>query len=120
LLEKGNPSTQTSVTVKEDMTQFKLLKSENLKELMQNSNQQISKLNEEIEENQKRTEILEENMEKVSNKVVDNRIQLALLQYRQENVKANLERLEGELKSARVNLNEAWRKLSKLDRELLL
>jgi chromosome segregation protein len=107
LLEKGNPSTQTSVTVKEDKTQFKLLKSENLKELMQNSNQQISKLKEEIGENQKRTEILEENMEKVSNKVVDNRIQLALLQYRQENVKANLERLEGELKSARVNLNEA-------------
>ena len=110
ILEKGNPSIQTSITIKENQPQFKFLKSENLKELMQNSNQQISKLNVEIDENQKRTKFLEENMEKVDNQVVDSRIQLALLQYRKENITANLERLEGELKNAKANLNEALAK----------
>jgi len=110
ILEKGNPSIQTSITIKENQPQFKFLKSENLKELMQNSNQQISKLNAEIDENQKRTKFLEENMEKVDNQVVDSRIQLALLQYRKENITANLERLEGELKNAKANLNEALAK----------
>ncbi|MEM3699798.1 MAG: AAA family ATPase [Candidatus Bathyarchaeia archaeon] len=107
LLEKGNPSIQTSVTIKENQAQFKLLKSENLRELMQNSGQQFSKLNKEIDENQNKTKILEENMDKISNKVVDSHIQLALLQYRGENLKAELDKLEGELKSARMNLNEA-------------
>ncbi|MDI6690730.1 MAG: AAA family ATPase [Candidatus Bathyarchaeota archaeon] len=110
LLEKGNPSTQTSVTIKENQTQFRLLKSENLKELLQNSSQQISKINKEIDENQNKTRLLEENMDKISNRVVDSRIQLALLQYRKENLKAELERLEGELKSARASLNEALAK----------
>jgi chromosome segregation protein len=77
---------------------------------MQNSGQQILKLNTEIDENQKRTKVLEENMEKVSNQLVDSRIQLALLQYRKENLTANLERLESELESARVNLNETLAK----------
>ncbi|MDH7477186.1 MAG: AAA family ATPase [Candidatus Bathyarchaeota archaeon] len=110
MLEKGNPSTQTSVSIRENQAQFKLLKSENLKELLQNSSLQISKLNKEIDENQNRTKILEENMDKINNRVVDSRIQLALLQYRQENLKAELERLESELKSAKVNLNEALAK----------
>jgi chromosome segregation protein len=109
-LEKGNPSTQTSVTINENQAQFKLLRSENLKELMQNSNQQISKLNKEIEENQNRNKILEENMEKIDSQVVDIRIHLALLQYRQENLKVELERLESELKSAKTNLNETLAK----------
>jgi chromosome segregation protein len=109
-LEKGNPSTQTSVTINENQAQFKLLRSENLKELMQNSNQQISKLNKEIEENQNRNKILEESMEKIDSQVVDIRIHLALLQYRQENLKVELERLESELKSAKTNLNETLAK----------
>jgi methyl-accepting chemotaxis protein len=49
------------------------LKSENLKELLQNSSQQISKINKEIDENQNKTRLLEENMDKISNRVVDSR-----------------------------------------------
>ncbi|MGQ9544355.1 MAG: AAA family ATPase [Candidatus Bathycorpusculaceae bacterium] len=101
LLETGNPSAQTS------HVQLKLLKSENLMELMQNANMQISKLKGEMDENQKRTKILEETIEKVSSRVVESRIKLALLQYREENLTANLEKLESELKSAKANLNEA-------------
>ncbi|MEM2971094.1 MAG: AAA family ATPase [Candidatus Bathyarchaeia archaeon] len=104
LLETGNSLLPTS------QMQLKFLKSENLKELMQNSNMQISKLNVEVDGNQKRTKILEEEIEKVSSRVVDSRIALALLQYRRENAKAKLEMLENELKSVKAHLNEVLAK----------
>jgi len=107
----GNPSFQASQLKKEpSLTRFELLKSENLKELIQNSNQQLSKLNTKINENQERAEHLEDEVEKIRSRVVDSRIQLALLQYREENVKAELKKLEGELKDAKTYLEEATRK----------
>jgi len=106
-----NPHPQLSQLMKEPTsTQVKLLKSNNLEELIQNSNQQLSKLNAEINENQKLTKSLDEEIEKVGNQAIENRIKLALLQYRRENVTANLERLERELKSAKAHLNEAVEK----------
>jgi chromosome segregation protein len=97
----GNPS------LSESQTQFKLLKRENLKELIQDSSQQLSKLNPEINENQLRTRNMEETREKVGSQVLESRISLALLQYRKENARIALERLEGELKTAKSHLNEA-------------
>jgi chromosome segregation ATPase len=86
---------------------FRLLRSENLKELTQNSSQQLSNLNKEINENQVKAENLEEEIEKVSNQVIDDRIRLAILQYRKENVTVNLERLSRELRDATAYLDEA-------------
>jgi len=103
-----NPHLQTNQLLKEPLsTQFKLLRSDNLKDLIQNSNQQLSKLNIEIDKSQKKTKNLDEEIEKVGGQVLESRIKLALLQYRRENVTANIERLENELKIARVHLNEA-------------
>jgi len=90
--------------------QPKLLKSENLKELMQNSAGQLSKLNTKITEIQLKTKSLEEETEKASNQILDSRIKLALLQYRKENAINNLKRFENELKTARIHLNEAIEK----------
>jgi chromosome segregation protein len=94
--------------------QFKLLKSDNLKELIQNSNQHLSKLITEIDTNQIGTKGLEEQTEKVGNQAIDIRIQLALLQYRRDNAKANVETLERELKSARTRLEEAISKAEQI------
>jgi len=103
-----NPSLQASQQMKEPLpTEFKLLRSENLKELIQNASQQLSRLGAEINENQMKTKNLEEEIEKVGNQVLESRIKLALLQYRRENITASLERLENELKSAKAHLNEA-------------
>ncbi|MEM3642162.1 MAG: AAA family ATPase [Candidatus Bathyarchaeia archaeon] len=88
-------------------TRFKLLKSANLKELIENSKQQLAKLNEEIIANQTRMKNLENEMDKFSDQVLDSRIKLALLQYRRESVASNLERLENELKNAKAHLSEA-------------
>jgi chromosome segregation protein len=110
-----NPHLQLSQLLKEtSATQFKLLKSDNLKELIQNSSQQLSKLSIEIGENQKKTKNLDEEIDKIGSQVLENRIKLALLQYRNENVKANLERLENEIKSAKTHLNESVEKAEQI------
>ncbi|MEM2118158.1 MAG: AAA family ATPase [Candidatus Bathyarchaeia archaeon] len=90
--------------------QPKLLRSENLKEFMQNSTSQLSKLNTEIKEIQLKTKSLEEETEKVSNQILDSRIKLALLQYRRENAINNLKQIESELKTARIHLNDVTAK----------
>jgi len=96
-----NPNTQ------ENNTQFKLLRTENLKELIQSFSQNLSKLKGKIDENQLKIKSLDENIEKVGNQVLENRVKLALLQFRSENVKNDLEEIEQQLKNARTQLNEA-------------
>ncbi|MGB9740834.1 MAG: AAA family ATPase [Candidatus Bathyarchaeia archaeon] len=107
LSRSTNPHTQAVTFLKENFDQFKLLKTENLKELIQNSSQNLSKMKNKINENHVRIKGLDENIEKISNQVLENRIKLALLQYRHENVKANLERFEQQLKNAKAQLSEA-------------
>jgi len=108
---RGNPSLQVSSLMKENLSaEFNLLKSENLRGLIQNTNQQLSRLNVEINENQTKTKNSDEEIEKVGNQVLESRIKLALLQYRRENVRATLEGLENELKSAKAHLNEVMGK----------
>ncbi|MCK4669075.1 hypothetical protein KAT21_03025, partial [Candidatus Bathyarchaeota archaeon] len=110
-IQSRNPSPQLRGSIEETVLhRFKLLRSENLKDLIQNSNQQLSELNPEIDENKKTMESLEEDVEKVNSHVLDNRIRLALLQYREENISAELERLKRELRDAETCLDEALSK----------
>ncbi|MEM2954203.1 MAG: AAA family ATPase [Candidatus Bathyarchaeia archaeon] len=90
--------------------QFKLLKTLSLKELIENSKQKLSKLDEGISENQVKVKIFEEAIEKAGNNVLDTRVKLALLQYRMENVKGNVEKIERELKDAKAYLTMAEKK----------
>jgi chromosome segregation protein len=110
----GNPSLQANSLIRESLKHFKLLKSQNLKELIQNSNQQLSKLNVETDVNQKKTRILEEETEKISDQVLESRVKLALLQYRSENAKDNLERLNSQLKGSKANFDEAVMKAEQI------
>jgi len=91
-------------------SQFKLLKSEYLKDLIQNSNEQLSKLNVQINGNETKTRELEETVEKTNSQVLEIRIKLALLQYRMETAKANLEALERTLSDARARVEESTKK----------
>jgi len=91
--------------IQKNVSQLKLLRSENLQEILENSRQNLSKINEKVKENQTKMQSLEEAAEKVTNQVLDNRIQLALLQYRRENVMADLEKIDAALKDAKANLN---------------
>ena len=91
-------------------SQFKLLKSENLNELLENSHQNLSKTRTRAKENQDAMQSLDEAAEKVATQVLENRIQLALLQYRNDNVKVDLEEIDSELKVAKSNLVTAFQK----------
>ena len=91
-------------------SRLRLLKSENLRGLILNSNEQLSKLNLQIGDNEKRTQELEETVEKVNSQVLDIRIKLALLQYRMETAKASLEELERALSDARIRVEESTKK----------
>jgi chromosome segregation ATPase len=93
--------------IQRNISRFKLLRSENLQGILENSRQNLSKINEKVKENQTRMQGLEEAAEKVTTQVLDNRIQLALLQYRREDVVADLEKIDAALKDAKANLNAA-------------
>jgi chromosome segregation ATPase len=74
---------------------------------MENSRQQIQKLTAQVKENQTKLNGVEEAAEKVAEGILDNRIHLALLQYRRENAVANLKRIDASLKDATSNLSTA-------------
>jgi len=93
--------------IRKNVSQFKLLRSENLREILENSRQNLSKINEKVKENQTKMQSVDEAAEKVTSQVLENRIQLALLQYRRENVMADLEKIDAALKDAKANLNAA-------------
>jgi chromosome segregation ATPase len=93
--------------IQKSANQFKLLRNENLREMLENSRQHLSKINEKVKENQTKTQSLEEAAEKVTSQVLDNRIQLALLQYRRENVMADLKEIDVALRDAKFSLNAA-------------
>jgi len=86
--------------------QLKLFRSENLKELIEDSSQRLTKINTEINERKTRSNTLEDSVEKIGNQVLETRIKLALLQYRKENAQADLETLERELKTAKAHMQE--------------
>jgi len=93
--------------IQKNASQFKLFRSENLREILANSQQNLSKINGKVAENQTKMQSVEEAAEKVTDQVLENRIQLALLQYRRENVTIDLKKIDGALKDAEANLNAA-------------
>ena len=97
ILETANPNKTSSL---------KLLKTQNLKELIQNSNSSIKKLDTQIDANQTKTNTMEDQTGKVDDQILEIRIKLALLQYRKDSATADVKSLEQELKVAEANLNE--------------
>jgi chromosome segregation protein len=96
---------EPSIRNNEGARQLKLVRPENLRELVENSSQNLSKLMDKVKENQAKMLGLEESTEKVADGVLDNRIQLALLEYRRENASKDLERITTALKDAKANVN---------------
>jgi chromosome segregation protein len=64
-------------------------------------------LSTEIDENEAKTNGLEETIEKLSNQVLESRIKLALLQYRLENSTSNIASLEASISDAKLRVGEA-------------
>jgi len=89
---------------------LKLLRTESLRALLENSRMKMVKLDEELNRKRSETRILEEHIGKIESQIVETRVKLALLSYRMENVKANIEELEKALKDAKAQLDAAVKK----------
>lgn len=103
---RSNVSFRTDQSVEEASPQLKILRSENLRELIRNSSLQLLKLNGEIQTNQSSVSSVEQLIDKTENRVLDARIKMALLEYRRENATATMESLETDLKEAKRHLAE--------------
>jgi len=117
-----NQSTQSLITqlleesealeqaIKGSKNQFKLLKSDNLKEMLKKSQQLITKATGQVKENQAKMQNLEESTGKVSDEVLEKRVSLALLEFKRANAFVNLKDMEKSLKEAEENLKVTLQK----------
>jgi chromosome segregation ATPase len=121
-LERGMAENETTLSFVEQLLQetsvlepeiqksaskFKLLESENLHEMAENSRQDLSKITEKVKENQSKIQSIDEADEKITSQVSDNRVQLALLQYRRESVTTDLKKINAAVLDAKANLEAA-------------
>lgn len=96
---------QVLETAISNKSQFKLLRSENLKEMLKTSKQQIVKANEKVKENQTKMLKLEDSTEKISAETLEKRVRLALLEFKRANAIVDLKTIEKSLREAQENLN---------------
>ncbi|MCL5876465.1 MAG: hypothetical protein M1540_01475 [Candidatus Bathyarchaeota archaeon] len=93
-----------------DKSQFKLLRTESLREMLDVSQQQIQKATAQIGANQAKLQTLEESTEKISNQALDKRVTLALLDFKRDRAVKEQENIEKTIKEAQENLNTALAK----------
>jgi chromosome segregation ATPase len=86
------------------------IKSESLKESIENSNMQLNRLDTQISDVQTKTDHLNLEMESANNDFVDRKINLALLRYQREVLTKALEKLNKELQISLADLREAERR----------
>jgi len=82
------------------------LKSESLKKSVENSKEQLAKLDSQISDIKAKTDHLNLEIEGATSDILDRKISLALLQYRKENLSKVLEKLNKELQIALFDLDE--------------
>jgi structural maintenance of chromosomes protein 5 len=87
--------------------QFKLLRSENLKKMLETAKQQIAKETEQVKENQKKMLKLEGSTDKISSETLDKRVTLGLLEFKRANAIADMKTIEKSIKEAEETLNNA-------------
>ncbi len=85
-------------------SQFKLLRAESLREMLDVSQQQIQKATAQIGANQAKLQTLEESTEKISNQALDQRVALALLDFKRDRAVKEQENIEKTIKEAQENL----------------
>ena len=86
-------------------SQFKLLRSENLREMLKTSKQQIAMAQEKVKENQRNLLSLGDSTDKMLYEVLEKRVSLALLEVNRANAIVELKTIEKSIKEAQENLN---------------
>jgi chromosome segregation protein len=87
--------------------QFKFLRSDNLKKMLETAKLQIAKVTEKIEENQKNMLKLDNSNDKISSERLDKRVKLGLLEFKRANTIVDMKNIEKSIKDAQETLNTA-------------
>jgi chromosome segregation protein len=95
------------------------MRKENMKESIENSNKQLSRLNVQVTDAQTKMNNLSLETESANNEFVDSKVNLALLWYRRETLKKALEKLNKELQPSLENLHEALKKAEETGSQLV-
>jgi structural maintenance of chromosomes protein 5 len=91
----------------ENKSHLKLLRSENLKKMLETSKKQIAQANEQVKENQKKMLRLDDSTEKSSSEALEKRVKLALLEFKRANAIVDMKNIEKQIKEAEENLNSS-------------
>ena len=97
-------------TIQGRKNQFKLLRTENLKEMLEFSQLKITETSEQIKENQAKMVNLEGSSDKVTDELLDKHVTRAILDYKRANAIVYLKDLEKSLKEAQENLKATTQK----------
>jgi chromosome segregation protein len=107
LVEKLIVEAQTLENSIVNKSQLRLLRTENLKKMLEASRQQIEKATEEINETQKIMLKMDVSSEKISSESLDKRVSLALLEFKKANAIGDMKTFEKQLREAEESLNNA-------------
>jgi chromosome segregation ATPase len=88
-------------------SQLKLLKTENLKKMLETSKKQIAKALGQVEENQSKMLKLEDSTDKLTGEALEKRVKLALLEFKRANAIVDINTIEKSIKEAEETLNTA-------------
>jgi len=88
-----------------NQSQLKLLRTENLKKMLETSKKQIANANEKVEENQIKLLNLEGSTDRIIAEALEKRVKLALLEFKRANAIVEMKTIERQLKEAEENLN---------------
>jgi chromosome segregation ATPase len=107
LIEQFLTEAQTLENAIVNKSQLKLLRSENLKKMLETSKKQIAKANDRVKENQTKMIKLEDSADKIANDALEKRVKLALLEFKRANAIADMKTIEKSIKDAEETLNTA-------------
>jgi chromosome segregation protein len=110
LIEQLTQIKKTYDNLEDSWTQHFNLQNQQFKNILETAQNQLTKITKQISDSQLKMESLSKEMEKINNDIVDQKINLALLQYKKENIEKSLEKLDKELKTAAADLEEAKEK----------
>jgi len=86
-------------------SQLKMLRTENLKKMLETSKKQIAKANEQVKQNQTKMIKLEDSTDKITAEALEKRVKLALLEFKRANAIADMKTIEKQIKEAEETLN---------------
>ncbi len=94
-------------------------KSESLKQLMMESNQRLSVLENPISNVEARMSNLDQEISKISQMILDNKIRLALQQYHKESLQKAIEKLNEELRLIAIELNREKKRAEEMGLQIV-